>query len=93
MYRSRLEVFAGGSKLLRNSPSFAPHALHEGACLRVPDAITPGASESKPLISADSIRNSSRTVVGKGNGSIISNSGTTPRDARRKTTGQQHLSR
>ena len=85
--RNRLEVFAAGSKPLPNSPGFEPHALREGARFTVPEQSTPGASESKTLISGDSIRNFKRTVVGKFKGSIISNSGTTPCDARRKTTG------
>jgi hypothetical protein len=37
--RIRLEVFATGNKLLPNSPSFAPRALHEGARFMVPDMI------------------------------------------------------
>jgi hypothetical protein len=92
--RNRLEVFAAGSNFLPNSPGFEPHALREGASFTVPERSTPGASAETP-VSADSIRNFERTVVvvGKLNGSIISNSETTPCDVRRKTMESQRLSR
>jgi hypothetical protein len=62
--RNRLEVFAAGRNSLPNSPGFEPHALRERARFTVPERSTPGASQSKTLVSADSIRNFKRTEVG-----------------------------
>lgn len=55
----------GWKRTLTEFSGFEPYALREGARFTVPERSTLGASDSKTPVSADSIRKSNRTVVGK----------------------------